>query len=130
MRYFALVGLVLVAVSALPDMALAKDADCVEKTGEASIRACTKIIKSKRVFGTRISKKDLAIIYINRGAAYYYKGQYDRAIADFDQAIKLNPKDAEVYFIRGNAYQNKGQFDRAIADYDQAIKLNPKDANT
>ena len=49
----------------------------------------------------------------------------DRAIADFDQSIKLNPNDPLVYNNRGFAYRNKGETDRAIADYQQAIKLNP-----
>ena len=56
------------------------------------------------------------------------QGQHDRAIQDYDQAIKLDPSDAIVYNNRGIAYSTKGQHDRAIQDYDQAIKLNPSDA--
>ena len=44
----------------------------------------------------------------SRGLAYDDKRDYDRAIADFDQAIKLNPNDALVYNNRGFAYRNKG----------------------
>ena len=51
--------------------------------------------------------------------------QHDRAIQDFDQAIKLNPNYAIAFYNRGNAYRLKGQHDRAIQDLDQAIKLNP-----
>jgi lipoprotein NlpI len=50
----------------------------------------------------------------------------DRAIADYDQSIKLDPKYAEPYNGRGNAYRSKGDIDRAIADYDQSIKFDPK----
>ena len=57
MRYIALVGLVLVAAGAGTNMALAKDADCWNKTGDASLRACTKIIKSKRLFGKHINAR-------------------------------------------------------------------------
>lgn len=64
--------------------------------------------------------------YNSRGIAYLNKGNLDRAIADYDMAIKLNPKYEYAYFNRGNAYQNKGNFDRAITNYDRAIKLNPK----
>ena len=53
MRCLVIIGLVLVGVSTLPNMALAKDTDCWEKTGDASIRACTKIIQTKQVFGNR-----------------------------------------------------------------------------
>jgi len=101
-------------------------ADCVEGSGDTRLRGCSRIIKSGRVFGKRISKKDLATVHYNRGISYAIKGDFDRAIADYDKAIKLNPKDADVYYNRGNAYQRKGQHDRAIADYDKAIKLNPK----
>src|SRR5262249_55535042 len=53
---------------------------------------------------------------------------YARAIADYDQAIRLNPQAAEAYNNRGDAYKNGPQHDyaHAIADYDQAIRLNPQ----
>ena len=57
--------------------------------------------------------------------AYDEKGQYDRAIQDFDQANKLNPNNTNAINARGKAYNAKGQHDRAIQDYDQAIKLDP-----
>ena len=47
------------------------------------------------------------------------------AIADFEQAIKLDPKFAAAYANRGTAYYDKRDYDRAIADFDQAIQLNP-----
>ncbi len=69
---------------------------------------------------------DPAAIHFYRGTAYGKKGEFDRAIADYNQAIKLNPKDAEAFNNRGVAYGYKGEYDRAIADYNQAIKLNPQ----
>jgi tetratricopeptide (TPR) repeat protein len=50
---------------------------------------------------------------------------FEQAIADFSQALKLDPNNAKIYVERGNAYGDKGDNDRAIADYDQAIRLNP-----
>ena len=87
------------------------------------IGTCTAIIRSGRE-----TTKNLAAAFSNRGIAYYDKGQYDRAIEDFDQAIGLDPKFALAFSSRGNAYYGKGQYDRAIEDYDQAIGLDPKDA--
>ena len=55
------------------------------------------------------------------------QGDLDRAIADYTQAIQLNPKYAPAYYNRGSAWGNKGDFDRAIADYSQAILLDPKE---
>ena len=62
------------------------------------------------------------------GITYYQKGDFDAAIAGFDEAIALNPADAEAYYNRGAAYAEKGEIDRAIADFDEAIALNPADA--
>ena len=67
-----------------------------------------------------------AIFYNNRGEVYYRKGEYDRAIADYDQALRLDPDYAGVYNNRGLAYLNTGEYDRAIANYDQALRLDPE----
>ena len=61
-----------------------------------------------------------------RGDFWYDKKEYDRAIADYDQAIRLDPKYTWAYNNRGRAWYDKGEYDRAIADYDQAIRLDPK----
>jgi tetratricopeptide (TPR) repeat protein len=63
-----------------------------------------------------------------RGIDYNRKGQHDRASADFDEAIRLDPKFALVHYNRGWAYNSKGNYDRAIADFNEAIRLDPKDA--
>ncbi len=51
------------------------------------------------------------------------KGDYDRGIQDFNQAIKLNPDDADAFYNRGLAYAHKRQCDRAIEDFNRASKL-------
>ena len=58
---------------------------------------------------------------------YKDRGEYDRAIADYNDAIRLDPKYAFAYNGRGNAYNGKGEYDRAIADYSEAIQLDPND---
>jgi tetratricopeptide (TPR) repeat protein len=69
------------------------------------------------------SPKRLATAFNNRGVAHKYKGEYDRALEDYDQAILLNPSFASAYNNRGVIYRLKGEYDRAITDYDQAIWL-------
>jgi tetratricopeptide (TPR) repeat protein len=59
---------------------------------------------------------------------YWYKGDYDRAIADSTQALRLDPNFANAYSNRGNAYLRKRDYDRAIADYEAALRINPNDA--
>ena len=61
--------------------------------------------------------------------AYRDKGDTDRAIADYTEAIRLDPKFAIAYNNRGLAYRDKGDTDRAIADFTEAIRLDPKFAN-
>ncbi len=63
--------------------------------------------------------------FYDRAGAYYLKGDYDRAIQDYDQAIRLDPSFALAFSSRGLAYYKKGDYDRAIQDFDQAIRLNP-----
>ena len=84
------------------------------------IFACTRNIQSGRFIG-----KNLAIAFTNRGLAYKSKGLWDRAIADYDAAIRLKPDLAETFSNRGTAYYYKGQIDRALKDYDEAIRLKP-----
>ena len=89
-----------------------------EPSPDLMIDGCTAVIQS----GPR------AWAFNNRGSAYGRKGDYDRAIADSTEAIRLDPKDAHAYNNRGHAYYGKGDYDRAIGDYTEAIRLDPKDA--
>ena len=69
------------------------------------------------------SPKRLATAFNNRGVAHKFKGEYDRALEDYDQAILLNPSFANAYNNRGVIYRLEGEYDRAIRDYDEAIWL-------
>jgi tetratricopeptide (TPR) repeat protein len=84
------------------------------------IDACSAVIKAGRDKGEK-----LAEAFNNRGVGYRLKVDYDRAIADYAQAIKLNAKFAAAFVNRGVAHDKKGDYDHAIQDFDQAIKLKP-----
>jgi tetratricopeptide (TPR) repeat protein len=88
---------------------------------DQQISGCTAVIQSGRFRG-----KNLAIAFSNRCGGYNEKGENDRALADCNQAIRLDPKDAFAYNNRGNAYNAEGDYDRAIADFTEAIRLDPK----
>jgi tetratricopeptide (TPR) repeat protein len=63
--------------------------------------------------------------YRERGIAAYGKGDFLGAIGNFDEAIRLDPDDAQSYNIRGNVWDELGIFERALADYDEAIRIDP-----
>ena len=57
-------------------------------------------------------------LYNLRGSAYYDKGEYDIAIADFNDALRMGPPSGIIFHNRGNAWRAKGEYAKAIADYD------------
>src|SRR6267378_3089554 len=62
----------------------------------------------------------------NRGRGAFNAKDYDRAIADYGEAIKLSPKDAWAFAHRCEAYESKEDHDAAVADCTEAIKIDPK----
>jgi tetratricopeptide (TPR) repeat protein len=94
---------------------------CKGNDPDHSIAACTRIIQ-----GRGETAKNSAIARRYRGLAYQRKDDLDRAIADYGEAIRLDPEYAEAYYGRGLTYRNKGDLERAIADYSEAIRLDPK----
>jgi len=67
--------------------------------------------------------------YFYSGNEYYNMGDYDRAIAEYTEAIRIDPNYADAYGNRGIAYARKNDYNRAIADLTEAIRLNPESAN-
>jgi tetratricopeptide (TPR) repeat protein len=91
-------------------------------TPEQRIAACTAIINNGKETGDRLS-----VAYNNRGAAYVDKGEFDRSIPDFDEAIRLSPNDTDAYYNRAGVFIRKAELERAIKDYDRVIALKPDD---
>ena len=57
----------------------------------------------------------------NRGVAYGAKGDFDKAIADYTEAVRLSPGFPDACDRRGKTYAAKGKLDMAIADYTEAM---------
>ena len=68
-----------------------------------------------------------ADFYNNRGNALRQTRAFDRAIADLDQAIKLEPNYSSAYWTRGLIYRDKGDKEKAAEDYKKALSLNPSE---
>jgi Lipoprotein NlpI, contains TPR repeats len=103
--------------SVLENIALCNGID--RTSPEPQIDGCTAVIDSGE------HTPAAAIAYNNRGDAYTAKADYDRAVQDFDQSIKLNPTNAKPFNNSGVAYLKKGEYDLAIKNLDEAIRLNP-----
>lgn len=61
-----------------------------------------------------------------RGENYANKRMYDKAIAEYDKALQINPGYALAYYNRANAYARSMQFDKAILDYTKTIEIMKK----
>lgn len=100
---------------------------CNAGTGTATaprIEGCAALITAGR-----LDAHNLANAYNNRGIAYAEAKDYDKAIADFSEAIRLNPVLALAYANRGGALGCTGAYDPAIVDCNEAIRIDPENAN-
>jgi lipoprotein NlpI len=69
--------------------------------------------------------EDLAWAFANRGAGYLFAGDLAHAVADTDEALRIDPGYALALNVRGAAYVTTRDYDRAIVDLDAAISLAP-----
>jgi tetratricopeptide (TPR) repeat protein len=120
------IGVVFAAASALtPAPQFTQDWVWCANTGhvfslDLSISGCTAVIR----FG-REPPHNLSIAFQNRANAHFGKGDFDSAIADYNEAIRHDAENAWAFGNRGKSFAAKGDMDRAIADYDHAIRLAP-----
>jgi protein O-mannosyl-transferase len=73
---------------------------------------------------TVMKSPDSAIAHNELGLVYGSKA-VDRAISEFQAALRINPDYAEAYNNLGLSYGAKGQFDRAISEFQAALRVNP-----
>ena len=88
---------------------------------ETTLRECSIAIESGA-----LSNEDGSQAHFIRAAAYIERGDYDRAIKDLDESVRLTPSASRSFDTRGWAYLGKFEYKRAIQDFDQAIQLDPK----
>jgi tetratricopeptide (TPR) repeat protein len=91
-----------------------------EHNADLRIGACTRVIEDQ---GTAATVRTMA--YRDRGVSYANKGLQELAIADFDEALKIDAKNVTALAGRGRANLARGQYDRAIADFTEELRLVP-----
>jgi tetratricopeptide (TPR) repeat protein len=90
---------------------------------ESRLAACTRVINSRQPAQSR------AFAFASRGGLVaIHKRDFASAIADLDQALRLQPGWPGFIQIRASVHMQAQQYDAAIADYDQLIRRDPKRA--
>lgn len=75
--------------------------------------------------GSSLQDQYSATTWLNRGIAKAVAGDYQAAIANYNQALDLDSKNSDTYYNRGVAYYNLGRHQQALTDFNHSIKLNP-----
>jgi len=115
------------ALLATPAMAGSKEdaADCGQAADpERQLAACARYLQS-----ANLSDEYKSVAHNNRCGAFGDKGDYDHAIAECDEAIRLNPKYSSAYDLRCYILSGHGEVDRAITACNEAARLDPNQAN-
>lgn len=81
-------------------------------------------------FSQQLRDKPTAVRYASRARVWNYRGEYDRAIDDCDEALRLDPDCATAHDRRAQALTAKGEIDQALAGFERAIRLTPQYAST
>ena len=84
---------------------------------------CTRAIGSGR-----LSARDLAMTYNNRGFILRGLGRLDEALADFGRALRLDPVHRRALMNRGMILYERGKLDGALADFERGIEAYPSDS--
>ena len=79
-------------------------------------------------YDAAIRREPSAALYRGRGQARAAVGDLEQAVADFTEALALDPQDARVRLARAGVYHDRGEFPEALADLNEALRLQPDSA--
>ena len=92
-----------------------------QKDFDTALKIYTKILADRNM-----NNRERAVTYLLRGEVYRDKGDPDRAIADFDRAIRIKSNYSRAFYYRGLTWDKKGQTQKAFKDVEQAAMLDPE----
>lgn len=92
-------------------------------TPDVQISRCTALIKTGKYTG-----KQLADFFFTRGVAHAKKGDQDRAMSDYNEAIRITPNFPNALINVGLIYCRKGDDDFSVQSIKRAIELTPDNA--
>ncbi len=124
-RIVALAAMLLLAGGA-PSVGRADSAaDCFGEDIDRRIEGCTALIE-----GGDTRSSDLSLAYAMRALAYSLKGVYDRAIPDYDEAIRMKPDFAVALNNRAWAYYRWGKPEQGLPDVEKSLEYSPASAHS
>ncbi len=91
-----------------------------ESDPDLALQNCSSAIQSGH-----LSAEQLVHALNSRGRAFSMKGDSERAIQDFDQAIRIAPNDAEAHRNLGTALGERGDLESAIKELREALRIKP-----
>lgn len=76
-----------------------------------------------------LSGVNYAFIHIRRGDAFFAMRKYEKALAEYEEAIRLNPDEVSSYNAIGYLYAQQGDYSKSIEYYKKALDLSPESYN-
>jgi len=94
---------------------------------ERIIEDCTVVINKETDASNSNGKKGGTSMYKMRSVAYNSLKQYEKALADIEAWLAINPEDSEALYQRGTLLVNHyKKYSEALADFNRAIQINPQ----
>jgi tetratricopeptide (TPR) repeat protein len=102
---------------------------CADANPRIAIAACTRqlLAQDNRMHPGNI-RFNRAIMYALRANALLKQGNVDRALADYDRAVRSERRIFWIHSRRGEAYFSQGGYEEALESFDAAVELNPDSA--
>ena len=66
-----------------------------------------------------------SIILNHRGMAYFARSNYEEAVADFAEALKLNPNAYKAVYYEGIVYSVLLRYSQALDAFNRSLEINP-----
>jgi tetratricopeptide (TPR) repeat protein len=79
-------------------------------------------------FDAELKRSPTARAYAIRGKLWTEKEEFDKALSDLNEAIRLDPKRAEFWVRRSSVWLAEKEYDKVLADANEALRLDPKNA--
>ena len=104
--------------------------DCYNKTANAyasfldAEKTCTRALREESM-----TAKNRAATYVNRGVLRMRAGKYEESLADYADAIALNPDLPEAYLNKGSVFIYQRDFASAIEPINTSLDLGISDAH-